>query len=118
MSKSLAGFYFVTLLVSPLLSFAGISDISRMAALPAFCIVLLVFGILAMPLQNGFSRRIETEADRWTLETLGDREGFISMMERLAQRNLAEVSPPRWKEIFFYGHPSVNRRIRMAKETS
>jgi len=85
------------------------------AGLPLLALILLLLGLIAAPLANGFSRRIERQADDFALTTTGNSGAFISAMERLAKLNLAERRPNRLKEFFLYSHPSIDRRIEMAK---
>jgi Zn-dependent protease with chaperone function len=45
-----------------------------------------------------------------------DREAFISSMEKLGWQNLAEPRPNRLIEFVFYSHPSVEKRLALARE--
>ena len=85
------------------------------AGLPLLALILLLLGLVAAPLTNGFSRWIERQADDFALATTKNPEAFISAMDRLASLNLAERRPHRVKEFFLYSHPSINRRIDMAR---
>lgn len=85
------------------------------AGLPLLALILLLLGLIATPLANGFSRRVERRADDFALATTKNPEAFISAMERLGRLNLAERRPNRLKEFFLYSHPSINRRIEMAR---
>ena len=99
----------------PLLGLAGPAD---PAGLPWLALVLLALGLIQLPLGNGFSRRIERQADDFALATTGNAPAFIGAMERLAQLNLAERRPNRLKEIVFYSHPALDRRIERARAGS
>jgi STE24 endopeptidase len=99
----------------PLLGLAGPAD---PAGLPWLALVLLALGLIQLPLGNGFSRRIERQADDFALATTGNVPAFIGAMERLAQLNLAERRPNRLKEIVFYSHPALDRRIERARAGS
>ncbi|QAT17683.1 hypothetical protein BU251_08100 [Candidatus Velamenicoccus archaeovorus] len=103
--------------------FAGPSDV---AALPLLLLILFAAGFVLLPLQNGFSRILERQADRFALEATrategspeqrrGATEAFVSMMRKLGEKNLADFSPSRGMEIFFYDHPPIAKRIRMAR---
>lgn len=85
------------------------------AGLPLLALILLLLGLVAAPLVNGFSRRIELQADTFALRITGNPQAFIGAMERLASLNLAERRPNRLKEFFLYSHPSIDRRIDMAR---
>ncbi len=92
--------------------FAGPSDV---AALPLLLLILFAAGFVLLPLQNGFSRVLERQADRFALEATRATEAFVSMMQKLGEKNLADFSPSRWVEIFLYDHPPIAKRIRMAR---
>ncbi|MBI2555275.1 MAG: M48 family metalloprotease [Candidatus Rokubacteria bacterium] len=85
--------------------------------LPLLALILLLLGLIAAPLTNGFSRRLERQADAFALTTTRSPGAFISAMERLAKLNLAERRPNRLKEFVLYSHPSIERRIELAKRT-
>ena len=89
-----------------------IYDIS---GLPLFLLLGYIFVFLGLPIYNGISRMIERKADYLALKTIESKENFITLFEKLAKDNLAEINPPLWKEIIFYNHPSIGRRIRMAR---
>ena len=93
-------------------SLDGIAD---PAGLPWLAVVLAGVGLIAVPLGNAYSRWIERRADDFALRVTGDPEGFVGAMERLAGLNLAERRPHRLKEILFYSHPAIDRRIARAR---
>ena len=77
--------------------------------------LLYIFIFLWLPFQNYFLREMERKADLDALKITKNRESFISLMEKLAKDNLAQKIPPKWKEIVFYHHPPIGKRIEMAK---
>lgn len=93
---------------------AGLDDLS---IYPMLVFFLGLFSVLCLPFRNGFSRRLEKEADYFALKLTGSRRFFISAMEKLASQNLALKRPPRFIEMVFYSHPSISRRISMAQGT-
>ena len=93
----------------------GFSGAADPAGVPWLGLVLLVLGLVAMPIGNAFSRRIERQADDFALVTTADHEAFIGAMERLARLNLAERRPHPVKEFMLYSHPAIDRRIARAK---
>jgi STE24 endopeptidase len=68
-----------------------------------------------MPLANGWSRRVERQADDFALRTMRDPDAFITAMERLGSLNLAERDPHVLKEFLLYSHPSIGRRVARAR---
>jgi STE24 endopeptidase len=92
----------------------GLAGPADPAGLPWLALVTLAVGLVTAPLANGFSRRLERQADDFALALTNNRDGFVGAMERLAALNLAERRPHRLKEIFLYSHPSIDRRIERA----
>src|SRR3989454_10993844 len=78
--------------------------------MPWLALVLLVLSLAALPLGNGFSRRIERQADDFALAVTGNPGAFIAAMERLGALNLAGRRPSRLKELALYSHPGPQRR--------
>jgi STE24 endopeptidase len=94
----------------------GLEGPADVAGLPLFGVILLVVGLGALPIGNGWSRHVERQADDFALRTIGDPGAFIRAMTRLATLNLAERDPHRLEEFFFYSHPSIGRRIARARQ--
>ena len=96
----------------------GLEGPADPAGLPWLALVLLGVGLVTMPLVNAWSRRLERQADDFALHLTGDVGAFVGAMDRLASLNLAERRPHRVKEVLFYSHPSIDRRIARALESS
>jgi STE24 endopeptidase len=96
----------------------GLSSAADIAGLPLLFLIFYIVNLVLMPLMNGYSRRRERAADLFALEALGTRDIFISCMNKLGEQNLADPEPPAWYEWFFYDHPSIGKRIEMAKNRS
>jgi STE24 endopeptidase len=94
----------------------GLTGPDDIAGLPLFGLILVLVGLAALPVANGWSRRVEWQADRFALETIPDPGAFIGSMERLAALNLAERNPHRLEEFFLYSHPAIDRRIAHARQ--
>ena len=94
------------------LGFDGAGDIG---SLPLLFLFFFFFTLFLMPLQNGFSRWMERAADRFALTAFPYPKVFISCMEKLGRVNLADPDPNPVFEWIFYDHPSIGKRIRMAK---
>jgi len=108
-------FYLSALALRRLIHFFGFSSISDIAGLPLLLAVFLLAGLILLPVQNGFSRFIEKQADIFALKTTGDNAAFISMIQRLGERNFSDFSPPKAVEFFLYEHPPISKRIKLAK---
>jgi STE24 endopeptidase len=93
-------------------NYTGLTD---PATLPLLIVALSVFGLVTMPLSNAWSRWREVKADEYALKVTGKPRSFISAMTRLANQNLADADPPAWVELLLHSHPSINKRVAMAK---
>lgn len=98
------------------LKYFGLTDLADLAALPLIFLYFLIFGIITQPLEAFFSRRFEKDADMLALETTHSKDAFISMMEKLADQNLADKSPHWLIKFFFFDHPPISERINLAKQ--
>ncbi|MBP7738634.1 MAG: M48 family metallopeptidase [Spirochaetes bacterium] len=93
----------------------GYTAVHDIAAIPILFFYLTLFSLVTMPLSNALSRRYEREADRYALDATHDRESFISSMDKLADLNLADRDPNPVTEFMFYSHPSIKKRIALAR---
>jgi STE24 endopeptidase len=114
--STLVSLYLASLALNWAVGFFGFSAPSDPAALPALMLILSLYGLLTMPLDNAFSRWRERLADRYSLQSTNLPEAFASAMTRLANQNLSEVDPEKWVVFLFYSHPPLNERIAMANE--
>jgi STE24 endopeptidase len=94
----------------------GLSGPADIAGLPLLGLVTMAVSLIALPVINGWSRRVETRADDFALRLSQNPAAFIGAMERLAGLNLAERDPHFLKELILYSHPSVGRRIARARK--
>jgi STE24 endopeptidase len=84
------------------------------AVVPLILALVAVAGLLASPVQNGISRKVETRADVAALEATGDPEAFIELQKQLATRSLADLTSPGWSHFWFGSHPTTRERIAVA----
>jgi STE24 endopeptidase len=92
--------------------FSGTADI---AAFPLLLIVLGVYGLVTMPIENGFSRWRERRADEYALSLTHNGTAYTSALKRLANQNLSDADPEAWVEWLLYSHPALGKRIAMAE---
>jgi len=90
-------------------------DARDIANLGSFLLLFMLFQIALTPLINWIHRAMERNADIAAIKATGDKGAFISMMDKLAEQNLSERKPPLWAKIFFYDHPPIEERIKVAK---
>jgi len=113
---TITGFFVLFLAAEKIAALTGAAGISDLYLLPALVFLMAVFGFILLPLQNFFSRVLERQADGFALDLTGAPEEFISMMEKLAATNLADMEPSRLQKVFLYNHPPIADRIRMARD--
>jgi STE24 endopeptidase len=111
----LAGFYLASLILDWGVAAFGMSGVGDIATLPLLGLAFGVFGLVTMPLTNGFSRWRERLADEYALQVTRNGPAFASAFTRLANQNLADANPPPWEEFLLYSHPALSKRIALAQ---
>jgi len=101
---------------APLLRRAGVTDPGDPRSLGLLLALLGLAGLLAMPVQNLSSRRIEARADEHALELTRDPATFVQMQRRLAVQNLADLDPNPVIYVMFSSHPTSPERIAQARD--
>jgi STE24 endopeptidase len=94
----------------------GFHSISDLEAFPLLALCLFAFGLVAMPVNNAFSRWRERLADLEALALTKNPDGFIRAMRKLADQNLADLTPHPAIEFLLHDHPSLARRISWAEQ--
>lgn len=112
---TLVGFWLADVVMRWGIGFFGYSGLTDPATLPLLMVALSLFGLVTMPLGNLWSRWREVKADTYALRMTGNPPAFISAMTRLANQNLAEAEPPAWVEFLLHSHPSISKRVALAK---
>ena len=111
LSLSLFGFWLAARVLTALGGHLGLHGVADVAGLPLLLLVATLLGFALMPVANGFTRGMERQADDYAFARMGSAQPLISGLERLASQNLAELQPPRWKELLFYSHPAIATRV-------
>ena len=93
----------------------NLESLGQLTSLPLVFLYFILFGIIMQPLEAFISRRFEKEADLLALKVTGSKEAFISLMEKLAAQNLADRNPHPIIKFFFFTHPPIDERIKIAK---
>jgi len=84
-------------------------------AVPLGLFVFVVLQLLAQPVFNEFSRRLEAEADWQALEAMRTPEAAVGLFEEFTRIGLEDPEPPGWSYFLQATHPSVMERIAMAE---
>jgi STE24 endopeptidase len=110
-----AGFYLIHLFLRFAVDAYQLSGLDDIAFLPILLLSFSLFIFMTAPVLNGYSRRLERQADKFAIETTRNPEGFIGMIRKLGEKNLAEFEPSTFIEIFLYDHPPIAKRIAYAR---
>jgi STE24 endopeptidase len=94
----------------------SIRDAGYVEALPLLGLLTSLVGMLAMPLQNAYSRHIERRADRFALELTNNPDAFASGLEKIADVSLADPDPPRIEQVLLHSHPTIKDRLESCRE--
>jgi STE24 endopeptidase len=113
-ASSFLGLYLTAVLYEMSLPWFGFTRIDQLAALPLLILWLGLYSLVTTPLSNMISRAHERAADRYALQTTGNRQAFINAMRKLARLNLADADPHPLVEFLLHSHPSIRRRIEFA----
>lgn len=115
-AATLGGLFVVNLLLHAVVArFTSYHGLADPATMPLVGAALAAFALVTLPLTNGYSRRVERQADVYALETTRKPDAFISAMTRLANQNLAELEPAWFVEFLLYNHPSTARRLALGR---
>jgi len=82
-------------------------------AAPALLLVALLGGLATFwlsPLLNALSRKHEYEADAFARAAVNGHAPLVGALRRLAEKNLANLTPHPWFSTFHYSHPTLVER--------
>jgi STE24 endopeptidase len=97
-----------------LLRRAAVDSLAEPRAVALLLAIVTVVGLVAGPLQNSVSRRIEARADAHALALTHDPATFAAMQARLSQVNLGDPDPNPIEQTLFASHPSTVQRMATA----
>ena len=97
----------------------GISSVADRASLPLLLFIVLVLSFLSEPIANVFSRRVEHEADVYSLEVThgvipGASEAAARAFQIEGETDLDEPDPNRFIVWWLYSHPPTSERLKFA----
>jgi STE24 endopeptidase len=94
--------------------FGSSAQIGEPRGVPVLAFMVTLFGLFALPVTNTLTRVGETEADDYSLRTVGEPDALSSALVKTAEYRYPRPHPV--QEAIFYTHPSVERRVRRAME--
>jgi Zn-dependent protease with chaperone function len=84
-------------------------------AVPLSLLVLVVLSLLALPLENMITRRMEREADWGALKLTQDPASAKGLFEGFTVNALADPDPPAWDYLLIENHPTIVERIGLVE---
>lgn len=93
-------------------AFGSSSRLSDPRGLPVLLFMVSLFGFLALPIFNTFSRTLEAQADLYSLRTENRPDALSTSLVKTAEYRYPR--PGKIEEIVFYDHPSVESRVHTA----
>jgi STE24 endopeptidase len=96
-----------------------VRSVDDWASLPVLLLFFTVYGFVAQPITNTFSRHLEHQADIYGLEVIRDTvpqspEAAARAFQILGEINLADPNPHPFVKVWFYSHPPLAERVRFA----
>jgi STE24 endopeptidase len=88
---------------------------ARPEAVPLALLVLVVLGLLASPIDNAYSRRVEAAADWAALRSTNDPHGATGLYRRFVPTTLGDPNPPFWDYVLLENHPTIMQRLAMVR---
>jgi STE24 endopeptidase len=92
----------------------GFDDLADIASFPLLIVTISVVSLIVQPIDSGFSRMQEHEADVFSLEVTHTNDAAARAFIKLASQNKSNPEPPKALEYFMYSHPPLIDRIRFA----
>jgi STE24 endopeptidase len=80
-------------------------------AVPLSLLVLVVLSLLALPLENAITRRMEREADWGALKLTHDPQAAKGLFEGFTTAAYADPDPPVWDYLLIENHPTIVQRV-------
>lgn len=108
---SFAVFYLAYVSFDKSMVLFGFKQVYDVAAFPLLLLIFSLAGLIFVPVQNWFSRRIEKQADLFAIGHIRYPEHLASALSKLGEQNLSDPCPGRFTRIFFYTHPPIAERI-------
>ncbi|MEW6411083.1 MAG: M48 family metallopeptidase [Candidatus Zixiibacteriota bacterium] len=90
----------------------GFDSLNDIASLPLILLMLTVISFLFNPISNGFSRHMERQSDKYSMDISGvTGESAAIAFDKLSVLNLSDPDPHPFIEFWFYSHPALNKRM-------
>jgi STE24 endopeptidase len=88
---------------------------ARPQAVPLSLLALVGLSLLAQPIDNVFSRRVEMAADWASLQATKDPNAEQQLFRRFVPTTLSQPNPPTWDYVMLENHPTIMQRLAMVE---
>ena len=95
---------------------SSIGEMYSPSMIPFYLLIFIIFSIIADPIENFVSRKMEMSADQYALEATGDPDAFISAEIRIAKDNRSRLNKNPLAALFRDSHPMTIDRIKIAEK--
>jgi len=96
----------------------GVLTISSHMTLILFSLIFSTYSFPLTPLFSKFSRKMEFEADRFVVETLGKGDHLASALLKMYKDNSSPLSSDPSYSAFYYSHPPIKERLEALENKS
>jgi len=110
------GFFVLSAIMGHIRGFVGAGSIYDIVMFPSFLLFMHMYGLTVMPVSKWYSRMLERQSDKYALESISDKNDFISLMRKLSKMNLSDEDPPKIIKYLFFDHPPIKERIKLARK--
>lgn len=83
-----------------------------------YSLLCIIPGIVILPLYRAYYRKLQQEADIFSLNTVNDKESLISVMKKLSKTNLVNPLPHPFYITLFNSQYAVEHRIGVIEKMS
>ena len=91
--------------------FSGRQRLGTPGGLPAIALAVALVGLGLGSASNALSRKVEANADQFSLELTRDPGDFIRFQRRIALENVGDPDPPELFHVLLDTHPTTRERI-------
>ncbi len=110
-------FYLAYLSLNRSIIFFGFEHVYDVADFPLLLLIFSIAGLIFLPVQNGFSRHLEKQADLFAVSHIQNSEDLASALSKLGKQNLSDPSPSKIVRFFFYSHPPISERVNYTQKS-
>jgi STE24 endopeptidase len=87
----------------------------NLSMIPVYLLFFIIFGNITNPIEMIVSRKMETNADIYSLNITNDPDTFISSNIKLAKDNSSRLNPNKIAAFFRRSHPTTIERIKIGE---